>query len=474
MEHDYDVVVIGSGVAGLAAALRTTELGGSALVAEAEEVVGGSSRLAGGSIMGAGTRRQREHGIEDSGEALFQYYMALNHWEPEPGPVRRLAEGSGGMVDWLESLGVQFEAGVYPAGEEPVPRKHLATDGGQGVVDVLARHCREAGVDIALRRRVDRLLVEDGAVVGVAVGDDEVRSRAVIVATGGFGANEALVRENIPSLAPAEDWFWYVGAPSALGDAFALGAQVDAQVMGRDKGLLMLTPNFGNLLEGGYLPGWLVVVNGEGRRFYNEVMSYSVTDPILRAQPGPVYAVFDDAALHAADPASAEQVKRNTIPQRSFFFNKWVEPFLEEMIAARKVQSAETIPDLAKQVGLPADILEATIDRYNADVAAGEDRLYQKPSRFLRPVLTPPFHATELRLAHLAVTGTGLRIDADGRVLDKGSSPVPRLFAAGECTGGIIGDVYVGSGNSLTNGLVFGRVTAEVASADRSSLAEVS
>lgn len=462
MASDYDVVVVGSGIAGLSAALTVVEAGGTVLVAESEDVVGGSTRLAGGSIMGAGTRLQADHGVSDSAEDLFQYYMALNHWEPEPGPVRRLADECGPAVDWLVDLGVAFQDGVYPAGEEPAPRKHLATGAGQGVIDVLYRQCKDRGVEFAMRRRIDRLIVEGGDVVGVAVGDDELRAGAVILSTGGFGANKELVDEHFPDAGAAE-WYWYVGAPGSRGDAFGLGRQVDAEILGHNLGLLMLTPNFGKLLEGGYLPGWLVVVNGRGRRFYNETMSYSVTHPIVRSQPAPVVAIFDDDALRAADPKTAEQVKRNTIPQRTFYVNKWVEPMLTEMVEKGVVKRADTLPELAAQVGVPGDELVATIERYNIDVGQGHDELYLKAERFLRPIQTPPFYATELRLAHVPLTGAGLRIDADSRVLAKGASPVPGLYAAGECTGGVLGQVYVGSGNSLTMGLVFGRVAGRSA-----------
>jgi fumarate reductase flavoprotein subunit len=141
------------------------------------------------------------------------------------------------------------------------------------------------------------------------------------------------------------------------------------------------------------------------------------------------------------------------------------------MIAAGAVRSADTVERLAEEIGLPPEGLAATVARYNDDVDDGVDALYGKHPRFLRDLRKPPFYATELRLAHLAVTGAGLRIDADARVLDCSSRPVPGLFASGECTGGILGDVYVGSGNSLTNGLVFGQVAAETAMAGRDGAA---
>src|SRR6476469_1690694 len=109
MANDVDVIVIGSGAAGLSAALAAKQAGaGSVLVAEAEAVVGGSSRLSGAYVMGAGTRYQRALGIEDDHVALFRHYQTLSHWDINVEVVRRLCERSGAAIEWLADLGVEF------------------------------------------------------------------------------------------------------------------------------------------------------------------------------------------------------------------------------------------------------------------------------------------------------------------------------------------------------------------------------
>ena len=183
-DPDVDVVVVGSGAAGLSAALSAREQGALAVVvAESEGVVGGSSRLSGGLTMGAGTRYQRALGIEDDAESLFHEYLQLNQWKVESAVVRRLAERSGPAVEWLGDLGVQYYEQLVFGGDERVPRVHCPIGRGQAVVDVLSHHCREQGVEIALGRRIDRLLVEDDAVVGVAVGEDTITAGAVVIAS---------------------------------------------------------------------------------------------------------------------------------------------------------------------------------------------------------------------------------------------------------------------------------------------------
>jgi flavocytochrome c len=456
---DVDVIVVGSGAAGLAAALTAAEAGATVLVAEAEDVVGGSSRLSGASLLGAGSKLQAQLGIEDSPERLYHYYMTLNHWSTEPALVWQLAHGVGPAVDWLCDLGIEFDPKVYRAGEEDVPRKHVPLGGGEQIIAVLQERVQQAGGDVALRRRVDRLLLDDaGQLVGAAVGDDEVTAHAVVVTTGGFGANSELIERYLPQTADAGDWLWYIGAPGSRGDALLLGEQVGAQIAGEDLCQLMLTPNFGNLLEGGYFPGWLVLVNASGRRFFDESSSFSVTQPIVRAQKGPVWAIFDRGAKDAAAPATAGQRKRPDAKERDYYFKKWVTPVLDEMIDKGVVLQAQTVEELAGLIGVPERNLTGTIERYNADFDAGADQMFFKSHALMRRVSDPPYYATELRLAHLSVTATGLRIDPEAHVLDEASAPIPGLFAAGECTGGVLGEVYVGNGNAYSNSLVFGRI----------------
>ena len=171
-EADVDVVVIGSGIAGLAAAHSAWESGlKRVLIAESEGVVGGSSRLSGGIVMGAPTRYQKAAGIQDSADMLFHDYMSLNQWMVEAGVIRNYCDEAGPAVDWMGDLGVAFHDELIFGGGEIVPRCHCAVNGGQGIIDSLHAKAREREIDIALGQRIDRLIVEDGRVAGVAVGE---------------------------------------------------------------------------------------------------------------------------------------------------------------------------------------------------------------------------------------------------------------------------------------------------------------
>ncbi len=461
---DVDVLVIGSGAAGLSAALAAVQSGaGSVLVAEAEGVVGGSSRLSGGLMMGADTRYQRAAGIEDRWEDLFHDYLTLNQWQVETGVVARLTQRAGAAVEWLGDLGVEFYDQLVFGGDETRPRVHCPVGRGQAVVDVLTRRCREAGVEIALGQRVDRLLADDGRVVGVAVGDDEITAGAVVVASGGFGANEEKRRTLFPSVHDT-GWSYYIGADGSRGDALDFTGPLGAQITGFDRGLRLLHTDFDRMYEA-YLPGWLILVNRDGRRFCDETAPYGIMDGLLEAQGDRAYAVFDHAALVAATELGVARYKQSIPGSTKKQSPHWNLDIIELMRAEGKVHRHETIEELAAAIDVPADTLAATVARVNDLVQLGEDADYAKSSSFLEPIVTPPFYAVEVRPATCCFTACGLRIDRDARVLDEAGRPIPGLFAAGEVTGGVIGPRYVGSGNSYGNCVTMGRVAGQSAAA---------
>ena len=137
---DYDVVVLGSGLAGGCAALEAAAAGARVLIAEAEDKPGGRSQFSTGMIMGAGSRFQRERGIADDAEALFRHYMTLNQWKVDASIVRRLADEAAPSIEWLADLGVEI-LDVYFSGDELVPRGHV-THGGAAIMGCAARSSR--------------------------------------------------------------------------------------------------------------------------------------------------------------------------------------------------------------------------------------------------------------------------------------------------------------------------------------------
>jgi hypothetical protein len=456
-ERSYDVVVVGSGFAGLAAALEASAAWASVLLVEGQRALGGSSALSGGIVMGAGTSVQKSAGIEDSADALYRDYLLFTQHSVAPGVARRLAEGSAPAIEWLVSHDVEFLDELVYAAEEPVPRSHVTRRGGRGIVKALvAAVQQEATIDVALGRRVDRLLTAGDRVCGVAVGDDEVGANAVVVATGGFGANRSLW-SRLPALSDSHEAAWYVGAPGAQGDHLRLASQVGAGVVGYGRGLMLATPGFAASRLEVYFPGWLVMVDRAGRRQVDESTSYAVME-LAHRRHGPLFAVFDESARLAARPDQAPRYKQ-TIPgmPTTGVESNWTSPVIDEMVGAGRIKRANTLAELGPLIGVDGPGLAASLNRYNHGAARGLDPDFAKDAKFLDPVLTPPFYGCALSLGILALTGEGLAVDAGAHVLDRAGAAVPGLYAAGECAGGVLGTAYVGSGNSIAACLVFGR-----------------
>jgi succinate dehydrogenase/fumarate reductase flavoprotein subunit len=241
-----------------------------------------------------------------------------------------------------------------------------------------------------------------------------------------------------------------------------------AQVTGYDHGLRLLHAGFASIYEA-YLPGWLVLVDRQGRRFCDETAPYGIMDGLIQEQGDVAYVIFDRATLDDATAAGVARYKQKVPGSTKKQSPHWNTDIVESMVAAGKVHQAWSVAELAAGLGLPAGHLEATVERYNAAAAAGEDFDYLKDPKFLEPIATPPFYAAEIRPATVCFTACGLRIDRDAQVIGESGRPILGLFAAGESAGGVVGPRYVGSGNSYANCVTFGRVAG--ASAARLAMA---
>jgi fumarate reductase flavoprotein subunit len=458
MNRDYDVIIVGGGGAGYAAALAAHECGASSLIVEAGKKAGGSSAMSGGVVYAAGTSVQRAAGIDgDTPAAMYEYYMTLCQWNLEPYLIRRLADESAPMVEWLISLGVEFRPEkLYCAGVESVRRGHMTEGAGLALFQRLEQAAASRGIEAALNSRVDRLLRDNaGKIIGVRAAGGDVRGGAVVLACGGIGSNAALLQRHCPSLAMHGDWVSYIGAPTNQGDAILLGEEVGAAIAGHDRASAIPTPGF-SALPDAYLPGWLVIVNREGRRFMDETAPYTVMDGLINRQRGHhCFALLDEAtrAWARPDPSITDPLQLG----EAMAYN-WVGDTISEQVGRGRILMADTIAALASKAGIRADTLRTAIDNYNADVDRQTDSRFLKTFRPLRAVRTPPFYAVELRAASFAIAGTGLRIDAEARVLDQADVPISGLFAAGESSGGVYGDRYFAGGSSLGAALVWGRI----------------
>ena len=220
----------------------------------------------------------------------------------------------------------------------------------------------------------------------------------MVITTGGFGANPHFLHQYYPEATRYGEATWYIGNSNCIGDGLTLAAKAGADIVGHNRGLLLTTPNFRKVLEV-FVPGWLVYINREGRRFVRETAEYAVMSGVVAAQTGGTsFALFDDVAKRNAAPAA-----------------------------------------------------------HNADAERGLDSQYFKAGEEMKPIATPPFHAVEIRPAIVCLTSTGVRIDPSTQALDTRDRPLPGLYAVGETTGGVLGERFIGGGNSIANAIVFGR-----------------
>jgi fumarate reductase flavoprotein subunit len=446
-EPDFDVVVVGSGAAGLAAAATAGALGARVLVAESQRQTGGSSRLSDAILQAAGTATQRAAGIDDSPRAMFEYYMTLNRWQVEPGLARAFCDDAPEIVAWLGTLGIEFGSLEF-AGNEPVPRGHPTVGAGDALISALEVACGRHNVEIALDNRVERVLLDDdGRVTGVRARGEDATSPAVVLAAGGFAHNPELIRRYLGKRMLGGDHPVSPAGAGSVGDALVMGEEVGAAIAGRDRA---------HWVPGPMVPAEVVLLNQDGRRFVDEAADHSVRTIVANYHGHTYFAVFDESIRQAG--ATNSFVART---DAAFLFGDDplrgdVEPVATWFRTGALAQGS-SVGDAAHGVGLDRDAAEAAVERYNEACAAGHDDAFEKDPSVLAPLRTPPFYAARIQPTMLVATFCGLRIDTGARVLDRAGRPIPGLFAAGESAGGVVGDVYAGHGNSITTALVFGR-----------------
>lgn len=461
MDTDFDIIVVGGGGAGMTAALFAHAAGASVIILEADDKLGGATRLSGGVVYAAGTSVQKGMGIEDSPQAMYDYIMTLNGWQTRPDIVRLFAERSAASVEWLVSMGAEYEW-VVKSGVDTVPRGHCTVGAGDSIGRLLVNEVGAKGIETALKTRVERLLVEDGRVVGVHAGGMDLRAKAVIITTGGFGNSPGMRAKYFPSAAQHGDIVYAVhnDAPFILGDGIKLGEGIGARITGHDTGLVL--PSAGlvpNSVEA-FLPPWCMLVNDEGRRFMPENSPYAVSGYLINAQPkAHAWAIFDEKTLEegSADKRFSDPYHTGEVSQT------WDVDLIRKHVKSGKIHHAATLEALADRIGVNRLALAETVRRYNDDAHAGVDSEWAKQAPKYFAIDEAPFFAVEVRASVIGQTSAGLDIDTKGRVRDQNGTAIPGLYAAGEILGCVQGDRYSGGGMGVGNALTFGRLAGEEA-----------
>ena len=436
-----DVVVVGAGGAGLAAALTAAQNGADVVVLEKMAMVGGASSMAGGGTNATGSQWQQSYGIEDSPEAYFMDIMENGHFFSDARTLWLYANTQGAAFDWLvaeDGAALPYvNSQPSPSAEHSYGRTFSPEGGGAGVVSALQQKVTDLGVEILLETPAQELMVTDGTVTGVkALAADgtpyEITANSVILATGGYGANTGMLPETVTSLP-------YAGAVSATGDGLNMATAIGADAINLDK--VNIQPHSIILPDGRgqhtfqgclamYNKTGSILVSDQGVRFVNEQGSANDIKAGMEQ---------NEHSYLIMDAASFETYAQTCIASHNFT-QEQLDQWLEANGTSNPVFAhADSLEDLAAIVGIPSGALTETVERYNGFVSAGED------TDFGRKVSTAmgdgPYYAVEMNLRYYATLG-GLHINDNMQVLDTDGQPIQGLYAAGEVVGGVVGDIY--------------------------------
>jgi len=454
-DREVDVLVVGLGAAGAAAALEAARAGAETLVLERAGAGGGTSAMSGGVLyLGGGTPLQKACGFDDAPEEMFAYLMASCGPSPDAEKTRLYCEGSVEHYEWLVAQGVPFKAtfhhgvsgepptddGLVWSGSErvhpfheiarPAPRGHVPQmehQAGPLLMRQLCAAVESSRAQVAANHRCTALLqAADGSIAGATAESfgEELRIRArrgVVITTGGFINDDAMIQAHQPLVRRCN---FRVGAEGDDGSGIRLGMAAGAATLHMDAASISLPATQPWGLKRG------VLVNAQGQRFINEDSYYGrLGEWALFHHDGHAWLVVDDAVFEKPD-------------------------YPREVAAV-----GETPGELERELSLPPGSLESTLALYNRHAEKGVDPVFHKQGEYVQPLTRPPYGAfdcTTENSIYAAFTLGGLHTDPDGRALDPEGRPIPGLFAAGRSSSGLSVGSY-SSGLSLGDGSFFGR-----------------
>ena len=488
---DADVVVVGAGGAGMTAAITAAGEGKSVVILESQSMVGGNSVRATGGMNAGKTVYQDENefgesaGVEKTLKTAAEKYAdnetitalaktVSEQWAAyqanptgyfdsvelmeldtmiggkginDPELVETLCANSADAIDWLDEHGITLH-NVSSFGGASVKRIHRPVNAegktvsvGSYMIPLLEENCEKAGVQILLNTTANEILTDaSGAAVGIkATGSTgetvTVNAKAVVLTTGGFGANLDMVTEYKPEL----KGFMTTNAAGAQGQGIEMATAVGADTVDMDQ--IQIHPtveaNTAALITEGLRGDGAVLINAEGKRFIDEVGTRDVVSAAEIAQTGSYsWLVVDQAMVDASSVIQGYIKKGYTV-------------------------TGQTYEELAKAMGVDEAAFAETMKTWNGYVEAKNDPDFGRTS-FAKALDTAPYYAIKVT-AGVHHTMGGLKINTNTEVLKADGSVIPGLFAAGEVTGGVHGANRLG-GNAVADFTVFGRIAGAVAS----------
>ena len=432
-----DVVVVGSGSAGMAAAAEAGELGLNVILVEQLGLLGGSS-VRTGFLNGGGTKVQAEKGISYTTEQMVDYFVSSGE-EGDPlynaETARLIGEEAGKNIDWLyETVGVSF-------GEVKNEFQHRGPNAarlGPYLISGLQSYLDQLGVEYRLNTTAKEILMENGAVSGLrvenAAGPYTIHTKNVILATGGYFGSQEMVAQYNPA---------FVGYPTdvckgADGSGMKMAESVGGVLIEMDKANyhgIATTYNGGSRSMQTAINSGAIIVNAEGKRFVNEKAAYeTVAFAVLEQTDGHAFCILDQTLM------DYDSIK-NDVGLSG----------ITEMYT-----KADTLEELVEKMGIDAEGLKATLESYKTYVANGEDAEFGRAASSMNSDLsTPPYYAVLGSPETHTVKG-GVVVDQNAHALDSQGAQIPGLYAAGE-----VAASHVNGASTNTVCVVMGRIAAQ-------------
>lgn len=453
-ELSADVIVVGGGGAGMAAATRLAQLGKSVILVEKSGFLGGAISVSGGNQVVMGSQLQIDNGVaDDSVESMVADFEANGANKNNKEILTLFAENVGATTDWLvANCGITFEEGLHQLGEYSHNRELAYTGGGAGFAEAMRKAVEEAGVQVLLNTKAESLIADNGTVTGVKAASSDadytLTAGDVVLATGGYGANKDMLTDEMKSAL-------YYGPASSTGEGIQMAQAVGAQTANMEYGKRY--PNGIEVSEGmakstiaGNIVGWTmsaILVNKDGNRVVNEKASNrTILEEELKQEGGELYLLLDAETFEAW--------KAKLAP--AGISDADIEKYLEANGTTTPVFAhGETLEEAAAAAGINADNLKATVEKYNGFVAKGSDDDFGRAATYLTKTIGEgPYYIVEQK-PRFATTMGGLVINTSMQVLNESGEPISGLYAAGENCGQVMGDDSPSGANNawaLTSG----------------------
>lgn len=441
--YDADVVVIGAGASGTAAAWAAAEKGLKVVTLEKAAFPGGTGQFSEG-IFAVESRMQKDWNYALTKDEAFLKIMNYGHWRGNAKMVRAFVDKSGETIDWMQKQGVKFEKlfSNYPNG---LYTWHIYEGRGAGWIKLFQEKYKQAGQTLLTETWGEKLIMKDGRVAGVEgknkAGDTvTVNAKATIIATGGFFDNKEM-REKYLRFPDADGLAQKGKTGDGIRMAWAVGAgeegaEVQASYRPGPRGV-STTNHVSATAKQPHL--WLTP---KGERFCNEIimLEWPFAGNALERIGGTMYVVYDSKTLqHMEKDEGIDLGVGVMVP-----VGTKLENFEKEWADAEKAGwafKADTLEELARKTGMDPAKLVATVEEYNGFAAVRHDAQFAKDPKYLREVKTGPFYAIKSVASTLGTLG-GIKANEKFEVVTPDETPIPGLYAVGNDVGGMYGDSY--------------------------------